>query len=328
MNLARRALGKLTASTAVLWHRRPGVSAERIEQLADAFRRRISVLRAEPVLDVAADDLWLEFCRRLQKHALNDDPVAFLRWPVIESTMSVIARYLDLELDYVRAHPRYGSLWRSGLRETRVGRPIPYWRHPWSSGNTIHQIYHLCRFSDATRANLKDIRFAFEFGGGYGNFCRLLFALGFKGKYVIFDLPHFSALQCFYLDAAGLAADATATPSDCDISCVSHPDEASRILHSADLAHSLFIGTWSLSETPLDSRAWIEKHLLQFSHVLLAYQNEFCGTGNADYFLQVRNRLQRTHACRIEDIAHIPGNSYLFASACPGKRACPELDAG
>ena len=36
--------------------------------------------------------------------------------------------------------------------------------------------------------------------------CVLLFALGFKGQYVIFDLPHFSALQSFYLDAVGLPA--------------------------------------------------------------------------------------------------------------------------
>jgi hypothetical protein len=314
MNVARRALGKLTASTSVLWHRKPAVSTERIEQLADTFRHRISELRSDPILNVGADDLWLKFCYRLEKHAEYDDPMGFLRWPVIESTMSVIASYLDLELDYVRSHPTYGSLWRSGLRETRVGRPIPYWRHPWTSGNTIHQTYHLCRFSDATQVRLENTRFAFEFGGGYGNFCRLLFALGFKGQYVIFDLPHFSALQRFYLDAVGLAADATATPGRCGVTCVSRPDEANRILQNADLTDSLFIGTWSLSETPLGSRDWIEKHLVRFSHILLAYQNEFCGTDNSDYFMRAWRRLQASHACRVEDIAHIPGNNYLFAS--------------
>src|SRR5262249_22819530 len=234
MNVARRALGKLTASTSGLWHRQPAVSAERIEQLADAFRRRISALCAAADTDVVADDLWLQLCRDLEEHARHDNPMEFLRWPVIGSTMNVIARYLDLELDYVRSHPRYGSLWRNGLRETRVGGPIPYWRHPWTSGNTIHQTYHLCRFSDATQASLEEVAFAFEFGGGYGIFCRLLFALGFKGQYVIFDLPHFSALQRFYLDAAGLALDTAA--SGRGVTLVSHPDEAGRILRSADLA--------------------------------------------------------------------------------------------
>src|SRR5262249_22239633 len=168
------------------------------------------------------------------------------------------------------------------------------------------------RFSDATQASLEDVRFVFEFGGGYGNFCRLLFALGFKGQYVIFDLPHFSALQRFYLDAAGLALDTAA--SGCGVTLVSHPDEAGRILRSADLARSLFIATWSLSEAPLTSRDWIAEHLVRFSHLLLAYQNEFGGTDNANYFSGLRQRLQASHACRIEAIAHIPGNSYLFAN--------------
>ena len=310
MNVARRVVRKLTASTSVLWHRKPAVSAERIGQLAETFRHRISALRSDPVQNVGADDLWLSFCSRLERHAEYDDPMGLLKWPVIESTMSVIAGYLDLELDYVRSHPAYGSLWRSGLRETRVGGPTPYWRHPWTSGNTIHQTYHLCRFSEATQARLENIRFVFEFGGGYGNFCRLLFALGFRGQYVIFDLPHFSALQRFYLDAVGLAADA---PSDRAVACVSDADEANRILQSTDLTDSLFVGTWSLSEAPLDSRAWIEKHFPRFGHILLAYQNEFCGTDNSDYFMQVLRHLQASQACRIEDIAHIPGNSYLFA---------------
>jgi hypothetical protein len=314
MNVTRRALGKLAASTSGLWHRKPAVSAERIEQLADTFRHRIFALRSGPITNGGANDIWLEFCRSLEKHAACDDPMAFLRWPVIESTMSVIASYVDMELDHLQSHPMYGSLWRSGLRETRVGSPIPYWRLPWTSGNSIHQTYHLCRFSEATRATLENIRFAFEFGGGYGNFCRLLFALGFKGQYVIFDLPHFSALQCFYLDAVGLPAEAPTTSDRPDVTCVSHPDEADRILQSADLIDSLFIGTWSLSETPLTSRGWIEKHLARFSHLLLAYQDEFCGTDNSEYFMRVRRRLQASHACRVEGIAHIPGNYYMFAS--------------
>src|SRR5713101_5504138 len=75
----------------------------------------------------------------------------------------------------------------------------------------------------------------------------------------------------------------------------------------------------SLLEAPLDewqlgSRDWIGKHLVRFSHILLAYQNEFCGTDNSGYFMRVRRQLQASHACRVENIAHVPGNSYLFAS--------------
>ncbi len=314
MNIARRALGKVTASTSALWHRQPAVSAERIEQLADTFRHKISHLGLRPPAIASTSALWLEFCAALERHAERDDPMGFLRWPVIESTMSVIAKYVDLELDYLRSRQTYGSPWRNALWETRVGKPVPYWRFPWTSGNTIHHTYHLRRFCEATRVRLENIPFVFEFGGGYGNLCRLLFALGFKGRYVIFDLPHFSALQSFYLDSVGLAADSTAAPERHGVTCVSHPDEANRILRSADLTDALFVATWSLSETPSRSREWIEEHLVGFNHALMAYQDEFCGTDNADYFMRLRGRLQASHRCRVEAITHIPGNNYLFAS--------------
>jgi len=315
MPATRRALGKLAKSTSFLWHRKPVASAEQIQQLVDTFRQRIAELRAAPGSNVGAGDLWSEFCARLEEHAESDDPMGFLKWPVVESTMNVIASYVDLELDHLQSHPAYRSFWRSGLRETSVGGPTPYWRLPWSSGNTIHHAYHLCRFSEATQARFEDLRFVFEFGGGYGNLCRLLFKLGFKGHYVIFDLPHFSALQRFYLDAVGLTGNASARPIGGQVTCVSRVDEAARILQSAKPNDdSLFIGTWSLSETPLAGRNWIEQYLVRFSHILVAYQNEFCGIDNSDYFRRASRRLPAVQADRVESITHIPGNNYWFAS--------------
>src|SRR5437763_1661491 len=107
MNVTRRALGKFAASTSSLWHRKPAIPAAHIEQLVDTFRRRISELHINPIPNVGASDLWFEFCSSLEKHAERDDPMAFLRWPVIESTMNVIASYIDLELNHVQSHPMY-----------------------------------------------------------------------------------------------------------------------------------------------------------------------------------------------------------------------------
>jgi hypothetical protein len=46
-----------------------------------------------------------------------------------------------------------------------------------------------------------------EFGGGFGSMCRLIGALGFRGRYVIFDLPPVLALQRYYLGLHGIEAD-------------------------------------------------------------------------------------------------------------------------
>src|SRR5207244_11597755 len=49
-----------------------------------------------------------------------------------------------------------------------------------------------------------DLACVLEFGGGYGSMCRLFHNLGFRGRYLIFDLPAFSALQRFFLRSIGM----------------------------------------------------------------------------------------------------------------------------
>jgi hypothetical protein len=50
--------------------------------------------------------------------------------------------------------------------------------------------------------DVRGFDFVIEFGGGYGSLCRLFFNQQFKGQYVLFDLPPFSALQHFFEDAS------------------------------------------------------------------------------------------------------------------------------
>ena len=68
----------------------------------------------------------------------------------------------------------------------------------------IHHAYHLAQFEEKTRTQVHEIDFVLEFGGGYGSMCRLFYNLGFRGRYVIFDLPSFSALQIYYLKTLDL----------------------------------------------------------------------------------------------------------------------------
>ena len=58
------------------------------------------------------------------------------------------------------------------LKEDNSGFPPRYFLYPKSSGNRIHQTYHLYKFNEFCNKNLKTFDLVFEFGGGYGNMAR------------------------------------------------------------------------------------------------------------------------------------------------------------
>jgi hypothetical protein len=130
-----------------------------------------------------ATDGWASFSNSLAAQLSERRPTSFLRCPVVRQTMFVAkAAYLREEFRHLRNSSLWMSHWRPALRETRVGNPDPLWLYPRSSGNTVHHLYHLCRFTEETGADLAKLRFIFEFGGGYGNLCRLFQRLGFAGS--------------------------------------------------------------------------------------------------------------------------------------------------
>jgi len=63
----------------------------------------------------------------------------------------------------------------------------------------IHHTYHIAQFEDKVGERISNFDFIFKFGGGYGSMCKLLHNPGFKGRYVLYDFPVFSALQEFFL---------------------------------------------------------------------------------------------------------------------------------
>lgn len=74
--------------------------------------------------------------------------------------------------------------------------------------------------------------------------CRLTHNLGFKGKYIVFDLPEFFILQRFYFGVIGLEAyssGANFKNKECGIFCCSGLDSLSSALEDEDI--DLFLAT-------------------------------------------------------------------------------------
>ena len=290
--------------------------AARQAALVDDLRHEIRVMpEPKAVADSAAESAWMANRTTLRKCILEEDPREFLTWDVVTGSMFVGNRpFIDSELRYLMGRPDWKHVWEDILEEDTAGAPKPFKAFRRSSGNRIHQAYHLARFEQETGLSVSRFPLIVEFGGGYGSLCRLVHKLGFKGQYVIFDLPEFAALQKFYLGSLALplieAKDISAGRRG--ILCTSD----SAVLGSFDSrrAHTeLFIATWSLSETDPAFREQIISlpAIGDATAYLMAYQRDFGGVDNPRFFDEWRASKPGIHWVHSE-IAHMPGNYYLF----------------
>lgn len=261
---------------------------------------------------------WFDNINVLRDKVLVEDPRNFLRWDVIKRTMLVEnSNYVNKELEFIKGLPDWKERWRHAIKETGVGAPIPYWRYPESSENLIHHAYHVAKFENINAQSIHGTDFIFEFGGGYGSLCRLLFNVGFTGKYVIFDFPAFSALQRFFLNSVGIEVFPAELFSEKQkgVFCVSDMEQLKAILHSAqETKNSMFIATWSISETSVGFRSTILPLLASFRNILIGYQERFGEVDNIGYFEQFRESREDI-VWNNSAIAHVPGNYYLMGKA-------------
>lgn len=287
--------------------------ARRIEELREAFR---SLAAFDTSGTATAESAWSANSSRLRDQVLSEDPRQFLRWDVITETMFVSNEpFVDAELDGLRTSPKWKDRWEKAIVETPIGCPAPFYRHPVSSGNLIHQAYHLFTFEKCTGRDVRSFDLVIEFGGGYGSMCRLFFNQGFEGRYVLFDLPPFSALQQFFLRSLGLPSGGRDTflRESPAILCTHRMNDLRDILDAtAPDRKTLFLATWSLSESPPDVRDAVLSLAAHFDSQLIAYQHTFHGIDNIDYFTKWKGALESRMRFRELPIGHLPGNAYLF----------------
>ena len=314
-SMVRRLLG------AILDHRPLPPPSTREKCLASELQATFCELQVSDSADaLPSEATWLSNTNRLRELVLSRDPRRFLRWDVVTRTMFVSAgRFVSTELDYLKHRPDWHTRWRTAIEESPVGGPLPYILYPASSGNLITHAYHVAQFEDRTGVQVNDLDYVFEFGGGYGSMCRLFCNLGFRGKYVIFDLPAFSALQRYYLGALGLPVHSAAefVGFATGIACVSDAQELADVLTDhVDTTGNMFVATWSLSESPIGIRDSILPLVSEFQSFLIGYQDRFGEVNNVEFFDGWKQTIGNVawHGWRIE---HLPGNSYLVGRVAP-----------
>jgi hypothetical protein len=287
-------------------------------QLSEELRAEFMALPVEELdgLPPSAAS-WVNNNNTLRQLVLNADPRGFLRWDVIGRTMFVKSpKWIPKELTYLKQRDDWQLRLRSALEESTVGHPSPYWRYPRSSGNLIHTAYSLINFEGATGIAIENLDTVVEFGGGYGSMCRLIHNLGFIGKYVIFDLPAFGALQRYYLRSLGLnvlAGDSVKSGTS-GIACVQDLETLAALTPSAEnRGNAALVATWSLSEAPIELRDNVLSLVSGFGAYLIASQSHYREVDNVEYFDRWR-ATEVSVAWHQWQIDHLGTNFYLMGA--------------
>jgi len=279
------------------------------EKLINGLRNKIkSLYISEDEGKYSSEDLWTRHCIELKNTLLDKDPRGFLKWDIILKTMY---HQTDvLEFNFLREESNWEWFKGAIVNEVPVFYPVPYFAYRQTNSNTVHHAYHIAQLLKHTDININKLSTIFEFGGGYGNMCRLLFNLGFKGNYTIFDLPIFSELQRYYLSSLDLPIapdDQNKIKKTNNIILMSDTKNISDDLNNK----GLFIGTWSISEVPLYFRTEIFKRIGDPDYFLLAYQNNFEEVDNVKYFKSFQDE-KKNYLWYDFEIEHLPGNRYLI----------------
>ncbi len=331
---ARRNPNRVRAPQALLWR-----SGQAVVDLVDRSPFRSFAPNGSSVEDLrsslnrlgiggenqaAAQKLWAQNAMELRELVDRGEPQRFLEWPLIRRTM-----FYDnpggvrRELHYLRGNSAWRGRWRPAIVENRMGSPRRYVLYQNSSGNLIHHAYHIARFEAAIAGVINRYSFVVEFGAGYGSMCRLFRNLGFGGDYLLFDLPHFSSLQRFFLSETERERNSVRSGSMLRPDFVTSLGELRHKVQLLGKKPGLLIGTWSISETSKELRDQVMNSLLPSMDCLLASQDRFCEMDNRAYFEGFCGHDSAIRNWRWEGIPHMPDSFYLFGFA--RRKGLPEF---
>jgi hypothetical protein len=161
-----------------------------------------------------------------------------------------------------------------GIIEPKIGSPIkPFVLR--NSLNAGHQYRHLDEYTNCTNINVNSYKRIVEFGGGYGCMRWLVSQQRFEGQYEIVENPGIKMLQEKYLRLS-------LSPSHFEHT---NWNQTIKDLIPNLKSEDLFIGLWSVSETPTEVMLEILESLEKAEcHLLLAFQHNFNGRNNSSYF--------------------------------------------
>jgi hypothetical protein len=202
-------------------------------------------------------------------------------------------------------------------KESQIGSPPFVFDGRYkTTHNTIHHLYHLGRYFKQCSNEIKNIESVIEWGGGYGNMCKVFnnFSKTLK-TYTIFDLPECIVLQYVYLssifgnDKVRIAENGILEENKINLLTFEMYD----VEKNNDFKGDLFLSNWALSESPIYYHEKISKlNWFNCSKLLLSFHQ--CGN-HIPFMAESTNLgfLAKKHGAQIKNVQVIPGiNYYAF----------------
>lgn len=228
------------------------------------------------------DEYRVQIFEQFQKNPMN-----FLRQPTISRT--VHPNEQELACSYLE-EMRHNHFARqnilSRIHDRPIGNPFLCDFFPLISPITAQHAYYLFLIHKELGIFIpdSDLNIILEIGGGYGNFCRLIYDLGYAKKHIIVDLPEMHIIQKHFLQYSIPRILQSGLINFCEIK----PNAEE--LTPRDKGKSLLIATFSLNEMPLKTREILETDFDKYKYFFFAYNKSFASVDNLRYFEDLKMR--------------------------------------
>jgi len=199
---------------------------------------------------------WGSWAGKIRQAFQHQVPNNFLSEPLISFTM-VYKRFRGIKdtqqrLEFAREYILEEQL-KYLLEEDSIGNPIISNSEYKTSSNRTYHSAHLAMYKKISGHYFWDTESIIEFGGGYGNMCRVIKKANPSVTYTIIDLPELLALQYIYLasligeNEINIVNESNMKISPNKINLIS-----SEFLYKENMSLDAdsFISTWALSESP------------------------------------------------------------------------------
>lgn len=205
-------------------------------------------------------------------------------------------------------------LWKELIKESKIGNPVRYFLYPRSSGNKIFQVYHIKKYEDFSKINVKSFDEVIEFGGGYGNMALTFKKINPNINYIIFDTFEVNILQYYYLRRNNFKINFNyQAKNNHKIILINTLKKLKNYIKKSKSKKKLLIANWSISETPLKFRKDFFFLFKEADYQLISFQNKFEGINNNYFFKKILNfNLTKKRHSKIINIKKMKNHHYLF----------------
>lgn len=230
------------------------------------------------------DNPWLPYLKRIVQE-FNDCPNEFLKKQTTAFTIHPVEDELSLNyLEEMKADPFAASEILTRLSEIPFGTPSLVQSFPFASHMTIQHAYYLnlIKRKFGKFFGVDDFASITEIGGGYGNFCRLSYSMGYEGEYNIIDFPEMQRIQENYLSFS-LTKKQKDQFGFYDLSFLSRGKIEK---------NSLLLASFSYSEMSKEQREKVRPFLARYDWIFIVYASSFASIDNKKYFAELQSDLK------------------------------------